>query len=278
MNSTIIPKGDYTILINMEESISIYQSLSENKNLYFMNAISYSNSIGAVKNNYGGFLKLEQPLTYSFNLQMEIVCEEGYYGNQPGQCELFNCSNLLFNDSLVCSAHGSCSEPNNCTCNEGYHGDNCQLFNCSNFLFNDPLVCSGSTHGSCLKPNNCTCNEGYYGDQSELFNCSDYLFSYPLACSGHGSCSSPNNCTCNEGYYGSDCSQFKCNDIFSTQTQEVCSTHGNCTAPEICNCTKGYTGTYCERIEVITRNSAANLKPEKLFTIFIFIISFFYIL
>src|SRR5690606_24605262 len=87
----------------------------------------------------------------------------GYTGLE---CELVICFGKLSNDSSVCSSKGTCSQPNQCTCETGYTGEECQHPICFDKIASDPTVCSGN--GICVEPNNCNCTEGFYGQECGL--------------------------------------------------------------------------------------------------------------
>lgn len=55
----------------------------------------------------------------------------------------------------VCSNNGVCIFPNNCTCKEGYYGENCEFFDCDGIVYNDNSTCS--SNGKCILPGVCAC-------------------------------------------------------------------------------------------------------------------------
>src|SRR5207237_665284 len=63
----------------------------------------------------------------------------------------FNCSNL--ND---CNGTGDCVSQDQCSCRDGWTGDNCGTPTCSGVY-----DCSGN--GTCSDPNTCSCNDGWRG-------------------------------------------------------------------------------------------------------------------
>jgi hypothetical protein len=130
-------------------------------------------------------------------------------------------------DSLVCNGktafqgcygNGYCAQPNVCTCNAGYSGQNCTVGSTNaktNYCYNLPstssIVCSGK--GSCISTDKCVCTSGYYGQSClntspDLYNgtCFNVNASNATVCSGKGFCSSRDNCICNTGSYGATCS------------------------------------------------------------------------
>ncbi|EFC38115.1 predicted protein [Naegleria gruberi] len=143
----------------------------------------------------------------------------------------------------VCSGHGSCPVPNNCTCQPGYYGYQCEAHQCYGTLFNNSNVCS--THGQCLSPNNCFCEAGYYGPECSEHDCFGVHKNSSNVCFKHGTCLSPNNCSCQEGYFSFDCSNHNCFGILFNDTN-VCSSHGSCFVPDNCTCQPGYYGQTCE--------------------------------
>ncbi|EFC36574.1 predicted protein [Naegleria gruberi] len=70
------------------------------------------------------------------------------------------------NVSSVCSGRGSCNDPNNCTCQANYYGNNCELFKCKGIASTDSSVCSGS--GQCIAHDTCKCSGKAYGANCEL--------------------------------------------------------------------------------------------------------------
>ncbi|EFC36088.1 predicted protein [Naegleria gruberi] len=161
-------------------------------------------------------------------------------------CQDFYCYGNLFNSSSVCSGHGSCQSSNNCTCKSGYYGANCDSHFCYGNLFNTSKVCSGK--GVCNSPNNCTCRSGYYGSNCELFECFGNLYNSTHVCSNRGSCLSPQNCSCQSGYYGEECQFYECNGLLKNDSF-VCSGRGICQSSQNCSCQLGYYGNVCENYE-----------------------------
>ena len=75
-------------------------------------------------------------------------------------------------NETICSGNGICFKENQCSCSEGYYGNECQYFECFGRNSTDVDVCSGN--GNCTRPNVCNCTNGFYGDdcKSNLQNIS----------------------------------------------------------------------------------------------------------
>ena len=72
------------------------------------------------------------------------------------------CFGLTAEDPTVCSGHGSCTDVDQCKCDEGWMGIDCSITHCFGFTSNLPdRVCSG--RGTCVQHNKCQCKEGYRG-------------------------------------------------------------------------------------------------------------------
>jgi hypothetical protein len=85
----------------------------------------------------------------------------------PSSCP-FNCFNIPSSDPTVCSGHGSCLQPDNCTCASGWRGPQCNTaqFSCFNLTTSAPTVCNG--HGTCQGQDSCACNAGWGGGNCSL--------------------------------------------------------------------------------------------------------------
>jgi hypothetical protein len=177
---------------------------------------------------------------------------QGYYQN----LNYCICSNGVMNScsscyginsgySSICSGHGQCVSPNNCSCDSGYTGYECQLISCYGINQTSPNVCSG--HGQCISPNNCSCDSGYTGYNCQLNICYGINQVSSNVCSGRGECVSPNNCSCDSGYTGYECQLSICYGVNETSS-DVCSGHGTCTSFNNCNCTNGFTGENCQHV------------------------------
>jgi hypothetical protein len=194
----------------------------------------------------------------TYNSRIRVVVDsssvecsnQGYYQNQS-YCICSNgvmnscssCYGINSGSSSICSGHGQCVSPNNCSCNSGYTGYNCQLNICYGINQTSTNVCSGN--GQCVSPNNCSCNSGYTGYNCQLNICYGINQTSSNVCSGHGQCVSPNNCSCDSGYTGYECQLISCNGVNQT-SPNVCSGNGQCISPNNCSCDSGYSGYYCE--------------------------------
>jgi uncharacterized membrane protein len=127
-------------------------------------------------------------------------CYEGYTGPE---CQYYFCFSTNYNDTAVCSAHGTCIAPNQCLCDIDYYGDNCQLYSCFEIQFDSANVCS--SHGRCIVPNYCECSSEYRGNKCSEPVCYGQFGND--ACNGpaNGVCTAPNNCTCKSQYEGIYC-------------------------------------------------------------------------
>src|SRR5690606_35450320 len=92
-------------------------------------------------------------------------CDPNWGGDE---CEIPKCYGKLANESTVCSSHGICVAPNNCSCDPNWGGDECEIPKCYGKLANEPSVCYGN--GKCTSPNNCTCVYKFYGPQCQFIS------------------------------------------------------------------------------------------------------------
>eukprot|EP01080_Neovahlkampfia_damariscottae_P001580 gene1580-12705_t len=76
--------------------------------------------------------------------QDKCECYTGYSGAQcQNEIQCFGISN--FDRNTVCSGQGECIAENICKCNStNYFGEDCSLFNCQQILKNESNVCSGN--------------------------------------------------------------------------------------------------------------------------------------
>ena len=133
-----------------------------------------------------------------------------------------------------------------CTCVEGYGGEDCR----------DAICPGGCSHGRCLRPGYCTCEEGWRGRQCDEPTCKQRCV--------HGRCHYPNFCKCNQGWHGWKCDRQCVHGVFSQRKQScVCDAgwtgpdcklalceregcyHGNCVEPDRCACFVGWSGSNC---------------------------------
>lgn len=90
---------------------------------------------------------------------------------------------------------GTCSEPNTCSCFNGWEGVDCTTPSCP----------GGCVNGLCNEPFVCTCNEGWLGDDCSTAKCSN-------SCT-NGMCHQPYNCTCDNGWEDENCTTPICSGI-----------------------------------------------------------------
>ncbi|KXJ77512.1 hypothetical protein RP20_CCG007371 [Aedes albopictus] len=118
--------------------------------------------------------------------------------------------------------NSKCTEPNFCTCNEGF--ERLSNFRCIPH-------CEGCDNGFCIKPGYCQCNTGFYHAENgsclaECNNCGG----------GAGYCLEPNVCLCWEGYELRTAGEER-------TCEPVCDDgclNGACTGPNQCSCDEGY--------------------------------------
>lgn len=178
---------------------------------------------------------------------------------------IISCHSMLSTDPKVCSGHGSCISPNNCSCHVGYGHKDCSASVCYGKYSTEEKVCSG--HGICNSPDNCSCDNGYGTD-----TCADVLYygiisSNRSVCSGHGNCSEIDSCSCFSGYTEKNCSEISCYGKIHSSI-EVCSGHGKCTGPNQCSCYSGYRQSDCSTFtESNTKLVKRTIIPLSMFAI-----------
>ncbi|KAL0492093.1 hypothetical protein AKO1_010380, partial [Acrasis kona] len=98
-----------------------------------------------------------------------------------------NCDTAIFADAVIlplcynltgtsaCSNNGWCTSFNNCTCLDGYYGQQCAQYDCYGISFNSTNVCSG--RGTCVGPNQCICGSLYSGSSCQDYACNPLYIS-----------------------------------------------------------------------------------------------------
>jgi len=166
-------------------------------------------------------------------------------------------------EGQMCSGHGECTNTNQCSCDEFWHGSQCE-FSCKNqtkwfgdycnfpVCFGvpsfDAATCSG--HGNCVSPFTCECDFGYSGLDCSLLECDGIESSDPSVCAGHGTCISPQQCQCDDFYIlqNGSCDAFTCWGILP-QDSTVCGGHGTCASENLCiDCQAPYFGNNCGQL------------------------------
>eukprot|EP01080_Neovahlkampfia_damariscottae_P005991 gene5991-9989_t len=239
--------GNFTVSMNCTNNI-IYSGHSIQRTLdayetIILQFLIISNSKITSNESCTVIANIEKKKLWSNNLKnvnrtMKIQIFDGYLMKLPEFCFGKNSS-----DSTVCSSHGNCIDENNCTCSNGYTGNECQYPFCFGMNSTDPDVCS--KRGICNQPDSCNCSFGYVGSSCEYISCFGKNSSSNSVCSSHGTCISPNKCSCTSGYTGNECEYPICYGKNSTDSA-VCSSHGICTSPNKCNCSSGFSGNECK--------------------------------
>jgi tRNA A-37 threonylcarbamoyl transferase component Bud32 len=188
-----------------------------------------------------GSKRVNQVATKSnLSVLLSVVCKENYFGHD---CSQYECYLVNYADQSVCSNHGNCVSPNNCSCSDGYTGRDCSIPLCFGTPAASGSVCSNN--GRCDSPNSCTCKDGYAGELCELTICYGHLSNETqFVCSGTGRCASANDCVCNYGFSGTLCNDAMCYGKVQNSS-DVCSGHGKCSGLDDCECINGYSGETC---------------------------------
>uniref|UniRef100_A0A667X2Z5 Delta-like protein n=1 Tax=Myripristis murdjan TaxID=586833 RepID=A0A667X2Z5_9TELE len=183
----------------------------------------------------------------------EIICNAGWKGHGR------YCDDCIRYPGCL---HGTCQQPWQCNCQEGWGGLFCNQGKCGLFYLNycthhkpclNGATCTNTGQGSYT----CSCLPGYAGASCEIQvnECSGN------PCRNGGSCTDHDNtykCTCPPGFYGNNC-ELSAN----TCADGPCFNDGRCVDnPEggyFCQCPMGYAGFNCEKkIDHCSSNPCAN--------------------
>jgi hypothetical protein len=94
----------------------------------------------------------------------DIGC--GYFTSFIIQSQ-YSCFGKNNTNPQICSGNGICKGFNQCSCEEGFFGNECQFTTCFGILRNQTNVCSGN--GNCTDFNKCSCSLNYGGMNCEVF-------------------------------------------------------------------------------------------------------------
>ncbi|EFC48531.1 predicted protein [Naegleria gruberi] len=149
-----------------------------------------------------------------------LTCVDNRWkGDNCDEVALF-CNSVPFNDSKVCSGHGSCQTGEVCNCNYGYTGTDCEslIITCFGARASNGGVCSG--RGKCIANDTCVCNDGYYGNNCHVDTCFNILGNSSSVCSGNGYCRGTDNCICYDGFAGPLCNNTVSTGITSFKVSD----------------------------------------------------------
>jgi hypothetical protein len=79
----------------------------------------------------------------------------------------YSCFGKNNTNSQICSANGICTGSNQCSCEDGYFGNECQYTSCFGKFNNQTNVCS--RNGNCTELNVCSCYSNYGGKNCEVY-------------------------------------------------------------------------------------------------------------
>uniref|UniRef100_A0A7S1PHQ5 EGF-like domain-containing protein n=1 Tax=Percolomonas cosmopolitus TaxID=63605 RepID=A0A7S1PHQ5_9EUKA len=149
---------------------------------------------------------------YSKGSNCEIYCKDG--GDWSGvYCEKPRCFNLAWDNTSVCSGHGSCTSPNHCECEAPYYSADCSKFSCYGIDASNSSVCSG--HGTCTRLDTCECSSGWTHSSADpdVMSCAQFTCGGRTpddldACYNGGTCAGPDQCVgCMAPFFGDTCNE-----------------------------------------------------------------------
>jgi hypothetical protein len=104
------------------------------------------------------------PIFQNASSILDIAC--GLNSNLIIQ-SFYRCFGKNNTNPQICSGNGICKGLNQCSCEEGYLGNECQFTTCFGIIRNQTNVCSGN--GNCTDYNKCSCVDGYGGKNCQEF-------------------------------------------------------------------------------------------------------------